>query len=95
MTTAETGIKPSKERFRIIPKDAKFKVRPNLSLRGKDIQTRLKNNTLDTDADRQYSLDEKIDETRKLSKLELNTKVNENNRKIQDLNDRLNKAKNT
>lgn len=92
MTTEATFTKPQKDRIKPYVKDSKFKVRPNLSLRGIDIQNRLKSNTLDTQHNSQYSLDEKIDETRRMSKLDIHTKYNENQRKIQDLNDKLNKA---
>lgn len=70
-------------------KDPKFRVIPNLSLKGKDIATRLKNRTLKIDTDGQYSLEAEIDETRRMSKLDISRKAVENNKKINSLNDKL------
>lgn len=65
-----------------IKKDPKFRVIPNLSLKGKDIAMRLKNRTLRIDSDGQYSLEAEIDETRRMSRLDLARKAQENNKKI-------------
>lgn len=61
----------------------KFRVIPHLSLRGKDIMTRLKNRSLMFDTSgNQYSTDEQIDATRRMSKLELTRTASDNRKKI-------------
>jgi len=52
-------------------KTNKFKVIPNLSLKGKEIQSRLQNRSLILNGNQQYSLDDKIDEARRMSKLDI------------------------
>lgn len=72
-------------------RDPKFKVIPNLSLKGKDIMNRLKNNSLQLQHSGQYSLEEEIDNSRRLSKVEIMHKAKENLENINNLTSKLNK----
>jgi len=56
----------------------KFKVIPNLSLKGPDIMRRIANRTLITNgATGQYSLDAEVDETRRMTKMDIMNKHRE------------------
>lgn len=70
-------------------RDPKFKVIPNLSLRGKDIIQRLNNRSLRAEPDGVYSMDEKIDATRRMRKLDILTEANKNSNEINNLTNKL------
>lgn len=48
-----------------------YKVKPNLSLTGKDIKYRLANGTLKLRDNGQYSIDKELDQARRMNRLEL------------------------
>lgn len=52
-------------------KRKEFRVIPNLSLKGKDVLNRLNNRSLILEPGGQYNLDEKIEEARRMSKLDI------------------------
>lgn len=66
-----------------------FRVIPNLSLKGKDILTRLKNKSLKLDHEGQYSIQEEIDATRRMSKLDIMDKAQQNKKSIDELNKKI------
>jgi len=55
----------------------KFKVIPNLSLKGPDIMRRIANRTLIVNGQGQYSLDPEVDDTRKMTKMDIMNKHRE------------------
>lgn len=71
------------------PKSNRFKVIPNLSLTGKDILTRLRNRSLTLNQGGQYILDEKIDQVRRMSKIDIAREALSNQKKINNLNQKL------
>jgi len=54
-----------------------YRVQPNLSLRGKDVQARLRNRTLVMEGNGSYSLDEAFDEVRRMNKMDRILKMRE------------------
>jgi len=72
-------------------KNPKFRVVPNLSLKGPEIMRRLKNRSLNLEHGGQYSIDEEIQASLKLDKVELKNKARENAQKIADLAKKLDK----
>lgn len=86
-----TATKPKKEaQTKPTQVNPKYRVIPNLSLKGKDIMTRIKNRSLIPDRSGQiYSLDDKIDTSRKMSKLDLLNEMQKNDRQISDLKSKL------
>jgi len=55
----------------------KFKVIPNLSLKGPDIMRRIANRTLIMNSQGQYSLDQEVDDTRRMTKMDIMNKHRE------------------
>lgn len=80
-TTTKTASKKTKPVRK--QNDPKFRVIPNLSLKGKDIMARLRNGSLRLDATGQYSLSPEIDATRRMTKLDIELAARENFKKIQ------------
>lgn len=78
MTTRTQGKQAKK-------KDSKYRVKPNLTPRGKDIMMRLKNRSLNAIGGDNYTLDEEIVETRRLDKVELINRARLNHEKIKGL----------
>jgi len=67
-------------------KPVKFRVIPNLSLKGKDIMIRLKNRSLILDNKNiQYSLESEFDEARRMSKVDLHRAMLDNAKHINSL----------
>lgn len=89
MTTKTKAKEATKQR------DPKFRVIPNLSLRGKDIMTRYKNGTLRMTLEGQYSINEKIDESRRMTKQDIINAARDNNSKIEGYKLNLEKLKQT
>lgn len=71
----------------------KFRVIPNLSLKGRDIMTRLKNRSLILNASGQYEINEAIDATRRMTKLDILNEMKRNSSKINEIQSILNQAK--
>ncbi len=67
----------------------RFKVIPNLSLKGTDVIKRLRNRTLMPSQNGQYSLDERIDEARRMNKADLINAYRENGIKLSNINQKL------
>lgn len=71
-------------------KDNKYRVIPNLSLKGKDIMSRVKNRTLILQPNTTYSLDEEFDNFRRMSKLDQVNRhrelINQKNSLLKQLN---------
>lgn len=76
------------------PKSNKFKVIPNLSLKGKDILTRLRNRSLTLGANGQYALDEKIDQVRRMSKIDIAREALSNQQRINNLTNKIQSKRN-
>jgi len=55
----------------------KFKVIPNLSLKGPDIMRRIQNRTLIVNGQGQYSLESEVDEARRMTKMDIMNKHRE------------------
>lgn len=72
------------------PKDNKYRVIPNLSLKGKDIMQRVKNRSLQLTPQMNYSMENEFDEFRRMNKLDqvarYNAIVNEKKSLQQKLN---------
>lgn len=66
------------------PKNEKYRVIPNCSLRGSDIISRLKNRTLIPQTG-QYALDEAIDATRRMNKIDVAREALSNSKNIHTL----------
>ena len=58
-------------------KDNKFRVIPNLSLKGKDIMKRVKNRSLQLTPQMTYSLESEYDDFRRMNKLDQVNRYNE------------------
>jgi len=67
-----------------------FKVIPNLSLRASDIQSRLRNRSLILEGNGQYSLEESIDEVRRMGKADKILKTRELQESVNNLRAKLN-----
>lgn len=77
------------------PKDPRFRVVPNLSLRGTDIMKRLKNGSLKVDVKTgQYSIDDEIDASRRMTKADIINASRKNFQNINNLNNKLNASGN-
>jgi len=71
-------------------RDPKYRVIPNLSLKGKDIMQRVKNRSLDIKSSTTYSLDEEFDNFRRMDKLDQVNRYNEVQKMKKDLQLKLN-----
>lgn len=85
--TTKTKAQPKPQKR----KNEKYRVIPNLSYRGKDIMSRLKNGSLKPQSSGEYSLLPEIDETRRMSQLDIKRKAQENAHKIKGYQDDLGK----
>lgn len=83
MSTKQKAINATKQN------DNKFKVIPNLSLRGKDIRQRLANGSLKLNPSNQYSLDTQIDATRRMHKIDIIHEAKKNQGIIENLGQKL------
>lgn len=70
-------------------RDPKYRVIPNLSIRGKDLIKRINNRSILPEPDGVYSLDDKIDETRRMSKLDVSREMLKNQKEINSLTSKL------
>jgi len=84
----DPSIKSQYETKKLI--NSKFRVIPNLSLKGKDIMTRLNNRSLIIDnTGQQYSLEEEFDSMRKMHKTDLMNAHRNNHHLINSLQNQL------
>lgn len=72
------------------PVNEKYRVKPNLSLRGRDIMQRLNNGTLPLNKDGQYTLDPKYAQMKGKSKIDHARDFVEESIKIENLKNKLN-----
>lgn len=79
----------SKQSKRVDKPTSKFRVIPNLSLKGVDIMQRLKNRTLVTEGTSMYNLSEEIEASRKLTRSDLVLKHMEVSRSINSMKQQL------
>lgn len=75
-------------------KNPKYRVIPGLTPNGKELMQRLKNRSIVLEDNGDYSLDQEMDEARRLTKSDLRNKTNENKAKIDGLQKKINSQSN-
>lgn len=93
MSKTQVIAKPIKKERRIEPlpsRDPKYRVKENMSIRAKELLSRVKNRSRIAEPTGQHSLEEAIDETRKMRRIDVARKANENMKNINSLTKKLN-----
>jgi len=88
--TTKTIKQPQQPVKRVRPE--KFRVIPNLSLKGRELMTRLKNRSISISSDFNHTLEQEYDEIRRMTKKDILRKSNENNQTINNIKNKLQNA---